>query len=96
MLLETSRKENDVLSLKLSSGEEIIGRFVKEDKESITITKPSVLMMNQQGMGMVPFMFTVSPEQDYTIFKSGILTCANTDEGIAKEYLAKSSGIALR
>ena len=58
MLLAKKYKDNDVVSFKLSSGEEILGRFVREDDTTMYITKPSVLMMNQQGMGMVPFMFT--------------------------------------
>lgn len=89
-------KENDVVSFKISSGEEIIGRFLREDNDTVTITKPSVLMMNQQGMGMVPFMFTVNPDSEYQIYKSTVIVQALTDEGIAKEYLAKTSGIALR
>jgi hypothetical protein len=95
MLLAKKYKDNDVVSFKLSSGEEILGRFVREDDTTMYITKPSVLMMNQQGMGMVPFMFTVNPDDEYAINKSGIITHAITDTEIAKQYLSKTSGIAL-
>jgi hypothetical protein len=95
MLLAKKYKDNDVVSFKLSSGEEILGRFVREDDNTMYITKPSVLMMNPQGMGMVPFMFTVSPDDEYAINKGVIITHATTDSDIAKQYLSKTSGIAL-
>jgi len=95
MLINKQTKENDVISFKISSGEEIIARYVREDSDSFIVTKPSVLMMNNQGMGMAPYMFTVNPDKEYTIYKSAVITSAPTDEEISKQYLAKTSGIAL-
>jgi len=95
MLLEKKFTENEVVSLKVSSGEEIIGRYVREDDRYFYLTKPNVLMMNPQGMGMVPFMFTVNPDEDYAITKTSIITLSRTDNDVAKQYLSKTSGIAL-
>ena len=95
MLIEKLFAENEVISLKISSGEEIIGRYQKEDSEYFFLTKPNVLMMNPQGMGMVPYMFTVNPDADYAINKRSIITISRTDHDVAKQYLSKTSGIAL-
>jgi len=95
MLLEKKFTENEVVSLKVSSGEEIIGRYLREDNDYFYVTKPNVLMMNPQGMGMVPFMFTVNPDEDYAITKTSIITLSRTDSDVAKQYLSKTSGIAL-
>ena len=95
MLISKKFKENDVISLKVSSGEEVIGRYLREDDAYFYITKPNVLMMNGQGMGMVPYMFTVNPDQDYAISKSSVITLSTTDGDVAKQYLSKTSGIAL-
>jgi len=95
MLISKKFKENDVISLKISSGEEVIGRYLREDDMFFYLTKPNVLMMNPQGMGMVPFMFTVNPDQDYAISKNSIITFSITDGDVAKQYLSKTSGIAL-
>ena len=95
MLLAKKYQDNDVISFKLSSGEEILGRYIREDESAYYITKPSVLMMNPQGMGMVPYMFTVNPDSDYAVNKGSVITHAVTDNEIAKQYLSKTSGIAL-
>ncbi|NBR61451.1 MAG: hypothetical protein EBT86_07340 [Actinobacteria bacterium] len=95
MLIKKSFTTNDVVSLKISSGEEVIARFIGEDKEYFHVTKPNVLMMNQQGMGMVPFMITSNPDQDYAIAKQNIIAISFTDNDVGKLYLSKTSGIAL-
>lgn len=95
MLIENTFKNNDIISFKVSSGEEILGRYVREDGINFYITKPSVLMMNQQGMGMIPYMMTVSPDAEYAIARTSIITYARTDDEIGKQYLSRTSGIQL-
>lgn len=96
MLLEKSKfNENDIVSFKLSSGEELIARYVKEDMTHFVVTKPSMLVMNQQGMGMAPYMFTVNPDKDYNVNKNCVVSYAYTEDDLAKQYMAKTSGIAM-
>lgn len=95
MFIKKNFSVNDVVSLKISSGEELIARFVSEDKDYFVVTKPNVLMMNQQGMGMVPFMMTSNPDQDYSIAKQNIIAISQTDDDVGKIYLSKTSSIAL-
>jgi len=95
MFIKKNFSVNDVVSLKISSGEELIARFVSEDKDYFVVTKPTVLMMNQQGMGMVPFMMTSNPDQDYSIAKQNIIAISQTDDDVGKIYLSKTSSIAL-
>jgi hypothetical protein len=95
MLFEKKFTQNEVISLKVSSGEEILGRYVREDDRYFYLSKPNVLMMNPQGMGMVPYMFTVNPDEDYAITKASIITISRTSSDVAKQYLSKTSGIAL-
>lgn len=95
MLINKNYNENDVISFKLSTGEEIITRYVRQDSDIYYVTKPTVLMMGQQGMGMMPFMFTVDPDAEYAIPKNNILVHAATDVEIAKQYLSKTSGIVI-
>jgi hypothetical protein len=95
MLVENKFKNNDIISFKVSSGEEVLGRYIREDDVNFYVTKPSVLMMSQQGMGMVPYMMTVRPEEEYVIAKTSVITFARTDDDIGKQYLSKTSGIQL-
>jgi hypothetical protein len=95
MLIETPYKDGDTVSLKLSSGEEIVARLEKEDTKSFTVRKPMVLIMQQEGLGLAPFMFSVSPDAKFVLQATSINCIAKTEGEIAKQYTKQISGIAV-
>jgi|TARA_B110000211_G_C13796910_1_gene428772 hypothetical protein len=95
MLIEAPYKIGDNVSFKLSSGEEIVARLEKEDATSYTLKKPMVLIAQQQGLGLAPFMFSVSPDGKFVLNSSAVSCVAKTEQEISKQYTAQTSGIAL-
>ena len=95
MIIETPYKEGDTISLKLSSGEEIVTRLEKEQNGDFVIKKPMVLIAQQEGLGLAPFMFSVSPDAKFTIKGTSVSCVAKTQDEIAKQYTAQTSGIAM-
>jgi hypothetical protein len=95
MLIDKKYTENDIISFKLSSGEEVIGKYIKEDMTSYVVRHPLMLVASQKGIGMAPYMFTVDPSKEFTFTKSAVLTHASTDKEVADQYLSQSSGIAI-
>jgi hypothetical protein len=94
MLLEKSKfSQGDTVSLKLITGEEIIGKYVKEDMSTITLSKPLMLAMSKQGPAMMPLMMTVNPEQDFAINKQAIILQGETVKEIADQYTFQTTGI---
>jgi hypothetical protein len=94
MLIETPYKVNDVVSLKLSSGEEIVGKLIEETSDTVTIAKPLMLAQTQQGMGLAPYMFTVDPEKAQLKFNErNIITVSKTMETMAKQYIQSTTGL---
>jgi hypothetical protein len=95
MLIETPHKIGDTVSFKLSSGEEIVARLDAQDDTSYTLSKPMVLIMQQQGMGLAPFMFSVSPNAKFKLQTQSISCVAKTEAEIAKQYTATTSNIQM-
>lgn len=93
MLIETPYKEGDIVSFKLTSGEEIISRLDKEDDKSYTLHKPMVMIVQQQGMGLAPFMFSVSPDSKFHLQAHSIACVAKTEKEIASQYTQQTTGI---
>ncbi len=94
MLLEKSKyTESDVISLKLINGDEILGKYVKEDMVSFTISRPVMLAMTKNGPAMAPIMMTVNPDNDYTINKSAVMFNGTTVKEIAEQYIFQTTGI---
>ncbi len=94
MLLEKTRyDENDIVTLKLISGEEIIGRFINETAQEITLEKPLMLAMSQKGIGMAPVLMTVNPDTKLKFNKTAIVVMAHSDDEIGKQYTFQTTGI---
>jgi hypothetical protein len=95
MLIETPYKVGDTVSFKLSSGEEILGRLDAEDAKGYTVHKPMVLIAQQQGLGLAPFMFSVSPDSKFVLQATSVSCVAKTESEIGKQYTSQTSGIQM-
>jgi hypothetical protein len=94
MLLEKKGfNEGDVVSMKLSSGEELVAKFVSEDSDSYKIEKTLMLAMSQKGLGMAPYMMTVNPDSKLNINKRSVIVIAQSDSDIAAQYTLQTTGI---
>jgi hypothetical protein len=93
MIIERPYKVNDVVSIKLSSGEELVGKLIDENPETVTLSKPLMLSMTQKGMGLAPYMFTVNPETNITFNEKNIITLTKTMETMAKQYIQSTTGL---
>ena len=93
MLIETPYKDGDTVSFKLASGEEIVARLEKEDETYYTLKKPMVLIAQQEGLGLAPFMFSVSPDAKFMLRATSVSCVSKTEDNIGKQYTAQTSGI---
>ena len=94
MLIETPYKIGDVVSLKLSSGEEIVARLDSETPKEYTLKKPMVLIMQNEGLGLAPYMYSVSPDAKFNVLVNSVSCIAKTQDEIAKQYISTTSNIA--
>lgn len=95
MLLDVPYKVNDVVSLKLSSGEEVIGKLDEEKADSYVISKPRMITAMQEGIGLAPFMFSVSVDAKSVIKMQNVLCITKTEEGFAKQYIEGTTDFKL-
>ena len=96
MLIDKGFSQGEVISFKLTSGEELIARLEEARDTEYRITKPMVLSMAPQGIGMMPFMITVDNNKVITIEKSKVVAAAVTVKEFADQYLSGTTGISLR
>ena len=94
MLIQKPLDTGDVVSIKLLTGEEILGRFDSVTDTELLIKKPCSLAMNGQGMGMIPWMLSAQPEVT-KINRNTVIAYAPTDKEIARAYTEATSSITL-
>lgn len=102
MLVSKAFRQGDILTLKLSSGEEVICRFVEQSESDITITKPLTMTLmqvpNQPGqaaVGFVPFMVGVADDAHIRITRSNIIAFSPAAPNAASGYMRSTSGLEI-
>ena len=89
-------KENkigQVVSFKTTSGDEVVGKITGQTTDELTVSYPVILAASQQGLGMVPFLMTASPDIEVAFKNSHIVCIATTTQQVADAYLQQTTGI---
>jgi len=97
MLLEIDKglSEGDVVTLKLTSGEEIVARLDKETDTHYRLTKPMVIAMSPNGPGLLPYLFTVSPDKTIGLSKNTVTVATTSDKQFASQYMQSTTNIQM-
>lgn len=93
MLITAPYKVGDIVSIKLSSGEEMVARLEEQKPEEIIVRKPLMLVAGQNGAGLAPFMFTVDPESKFTLKINNIICIVKTVKDAGDMYIQATTGI---
>ena len=95
MIIDAHYKMNDVISIKLSSGEEMIARAEKETKDELTVVKPYILIAAENGMALAPYMFTVETDAKIKLKINNIICIVKSAKDASDMYIKQSTGIAI-
>ena len=95
MLIDKGLSTGDIVSIKLSNGDEIIGRLESESVNEVRIERPLAITLGPQGLGMMPWMF-LSAKDVYTLQKIHIYAMQPSKKEAADQYMQGTTGIALR
>jgi len=95
MIIDKGISVGEVVTLRLATGEEIICKLVEDTATNVSISKPMVLSMGSQGLGMMPFIFTVHPDKTIKLAKTSVIMMEATDKQFADQYIQSTTGIKL-
>lgn len=85
-----------IITIKLLGGDEIVCRLDSYTDTHLKILKPLVVMMAQQGFGLMPFMLTGDPDEMLEIPMSTVIGISLTIKQVADKYMEQTSGLAIR
>ena len=97
MLVISNYKKGETVCVKVSTGEEIVGRFESQD-EDMQVVKPCVITLNpQNGQAMlIPWLMSIdtTSSDPITIKKEHIITTNKPNKSLADAYIQSTTGIA--
>ena len=91
--MQIAIEPNTVYTFKLNSGEELIAKVIQAGGEFIIIEEPVSIAPTQQGMQMIPSVFTANPKAEFKLNTTSIALYAETDDSVRMKYLEATTGI---
>ena len=93
MLINKGPTIGEVVTIKLTSGEELLGTLREDNPSFVKVSKLKALTSTKEGLGMMTYVLTVDPDQDININRSVIILMEPTDKEFASSYTKATSGI---
>jgi hypothetical protein len=84
---------NDIYTIKISNGDELIAKVIETSETTITIRSPLTVLPSSQGIQLVPSLFTANPDDLVTINTSNISMYAPCRDEVRDSYVEATSGI---
>ena len=91
--MQIALQPNTVYTFKLNSGEELIAKVTQAGGDFIVIEEPVSIAPTQQGMQMIPSVFTADPKGEFKLNTNSIALYAQTDDSVRMKYLEATTGI---
>lgn len=95
MIIEKKFKANDTVTVSLINGQELIGRYVKDDMRAIVVKKPLTLVIGPQGAAFQPFTMTGNSDNEVDILLTAVVSVLPSRSEIATAYGAATSGLVV-
>jgi hypothetical protein len=95
MLIDKGITEGEVITLKLTSGEELVARLVEDGPLFYKLKNPMVIGMSPKGPALMPYLFTVDPDKEVRLLKGVVAVAEATDKQFASQFIEQTTGIKL-
>ena len=95
MLVEKAYKVNDIVTIALASGQEALGKLVKEDDKTVVLTRPLTIAFGPQGAAFQPFTMTGDSEGEVSFMKDKVVAILKTNKETTDGYRQATSGLVV-
>lgn len=84
---------DQIYTLKIANGDEIVTKIIAEDDSTYTVTKPLTVVPSPQGIQMIMSLFTANPDKNVTINKQQVSCIAVSRDEVQDSYTEATTGI---
>ena len=84
---------DQVYTLKIANGDELVAKITAEDDATYTVTRPLTVVPGRDGINMIHSLFTANPDKDVTINKLQVSCIAASRDEVCDSYIEATTGI---
>ena len=96
LMANKTYQPNDVITFKLTTGEEVVARLADESDNIYNLTKPMAIIPTPQGgLGLAPLAFSLDTKENVVLNKHAVAVHGRTEKDLANQYLQKTTGLTL-
>jgi len=92
MLKTKQYKEGDIVTIVMTGGQELLGKFVSESGTDFIVKKPLTLVFGKQ-ISFQPFTVTGDSEGEVVLRDDKIVSVLRTNKETTKAYQSATSGL---
>ena len=93
MLQTPKYKVDQVVTFKLTNGDEIVAKIVEEKDTAFIISKPCTVLPSAQGMALLQSLYTSDLNNSLELDRQHVIFHASTVEQVQNHYIATTTGI---
>ena len=90
-----SFERDKIYTIKLNSGEELVAKITDINTDTVTVSSPVSVAVGQQGLQMVPSLFSSSPDSTVGINKNSIALYSETRGDVENAYREATTGLTV-
>jgi len=79
-------ENNTIATIKINTGEEVVAKIKDQDELTVTLDRPVVIMISQQGLAFGAFIPTMESTNGVAINRSAIVSIGPCLDKVATEY----------
>lgn len=87
-------KTEEIYTFKLTNGEEFVAKIQEKTTDCFTIKQPISMIVTQQGLQMMPSMFSTNVDKNVVLNISSIAMVGETRDDVRNKYIEITTGIA--
>lgn len=95
MLIQQQIKQNDIVTIKLAYGEEILTKVHEITETHYMISKPRMLQATAEGIGLAPAMVFADEDRQIPLPKTSISMITLANDKAKGWYIQATTGIAI-
>ena len=84
---------DQVYTLKIANGDEIVTKITAEDDTTYTVNRPLTVIPGREGIQMMFSLFTANPDKSVIINKSQVSLIASSRDEVQDSYVEATTGI---
>lgn len=93
LISKTQYNTGDIVSFKLTNGDECVARIITADAAGWTVSKPCTVVPGQRGLGLVQSLFTGELDAKVSLSVNHVLMHSPTIKEMCSHYIKTTTGI---